>query len=375
MIRLFLISCLLLAVGPMFGQWYAIADFSSCPRKYFPNTSGKDGPFTSESQCNSFINQARQSNNAVCAKYSCVNEGSNSSQPAYTPSGPSYQEIESEKKRVAAEEQAREKKRKEEEAAENLRIENEKALKRMKGSSSSQLGLKDTISRGTLKGSGSDAFGIKSVKETGIQNKVADKETRSIETAWKQLYCAKDILQYMTSHLEKIGTGTFVTNDLDEIKYLSIEVDNALNGTPMGVQCDTKNIPPAPGDKLKIEKKQETVSKDSKRTVAIGEKYLKFDNQVKSLQKEYEELDKKEKELKQKMINLQQDKEESKKLSDEFTKATAEKAKTQADLNMAIHNKKEEVKEYNSFHVTIEDPEDEQPAKKPTVKKNPADKK
>jgi len=361
--------CLLLLVNPIFAQWYATADFSGCPGKYFQNSSGKDGPFQTQSQCTEFIDRARQSNNMSCAKYKCEKESSGSSQTTYNPSTPSYAEIEAEKKRAEAEKLATEKKKEVEEAEAERIKEKDAALKRMKGGSSSNLGLNGSSNNGTLKGTGSDAFGIKTVKETGIQSKETDKETRSIETAWKQLYCAKDIMQYMTTHLEKIGTGSFCVSDLDEIKYLSMEVNNALNGTQKGVQCNTNNIPATPGDQLKIDKKKETVSRNSKTIVAIGEKYLKADTQVKSLQNEFIGLDKKEKELKEKMIVFKGTDKEKEELSKDFQETTAEKGKKQGELNIALLKKKEVVKEYNSFHVTMGDPEDEQPAKKPPTGK------
>lgn len=276
--------------------------------------------------------------------------------------GPSYEELQRKRKaeetRLAKEEadkkekaeadaKAEAKKKKEEE--EKFQKEKDDALKRMKGTSSSQTGIKGGNSYGTLKESGSNAFGIKSVKETGIEKKETDKETRSIETAWKQLYCAKDILKYMTADLAKIGTGNFSINDLNNIKYLSIEIDNALNGTPMGVQCDTKNIPPAPADQLTIDNKKQSVSNASKATVTIGEKYVKANNQLQSLQNEYSDFDKKENELKAKMINFKGDNKEKEKLSADFQQITAEKQKKQGELNMAEFKKKEAEREYASF--------------------------
>lgn len=74
MIRRFAILIFVFAGLHASAGWMANADFSSCPRKYFPNTSAKEGPFASESECNSRIDKARRESPNVCARYTCVNE-------------------------------------------------------------------------------------------------------------------------------------------------------------------------------------------------------------------------------------------------------------------------------------------------------------
>lgn len=55
--------------------WMANADFSSCPRKYIPNTSGQEGPFGSQADCRARIDQAQREMRLDCARYTCVEAG------------------------------------------------------------------------------------------------------------------------------------------------------------------------------------------------------------------------------------------------------------------------------------------------------------
>ena len=70
--------------APSFADWVAHADFSSCPRKYYPNTSGQEGGFASESACQARVAQAKQGDRAVCIRYSCRESGGGSSGAAST---------------------------------------------------------------------------------------------------------------------------------------------------------------------------------------------------------------------------------------------------------------------------------------------------
>lgn len=75
----------------IFAEWIANADFSSCPRKYIPNTSGTEGAFNSESDCLSRVSQVKRESNLSCASYSCVNQAgaaNNNSTTNSTSSGP-----------------------------------------------------------------------------------------------------------------------------------------------------------------------------------------------------------------------------------------------------------------------------------------------
>jgi len=62
-----------------FAGWMANADFTSCPRKYVPNTSGKEGPFATQSACNARVEQVQRESPMVCARYTCVDEGGTAS--------------------------------------------------------------------------------------------------------------------------------------------------------------------------------------------------------------------------------------------------------------------------------------------------------
>ena len=66
-------SILMLSPVPSaLADWTAHADFSSCPRKYFPNLTADDGPFATEAQCQAKVAEAKRGNNASCARYSCT---------------------------------------------------------------------------------------------------------------------------------------------------------------------------------------------------------------------------------------------------------------------------------------------------------------
>ncbi len=54
--------------------WMAKADFSSCPRKYYPQLSAEEGPFSSIEACNAKVAQAKNGDKAYCIKYSCTEQ-------------------------------------------------------------------------------------------------------------------------------------------------------------------------------------------------------------------------------------------------------------------------------------------------------------
>lgn len=66
---------LLLASTQVLAGWIGYSDFSSCPRKYYPRISGKEGPFNTEADCQTRIRQAQSEDRAICIRYSCVEEG------------------------------------------------------------------------------------------------------------------------------------------------------------------------------------------------------------------------------------------------------------------------------------------------------------
>jgi len=61
------------------AAWMAHSDFSACPRKYVPQSSGKEGPFSTESQCRARLSAAAKGNAMACAKYYCTEEGTSAS--------------------------------------------------------------------------------------------------------------------------------------------------------------------------------------------------------------------------------------------------------------------------------------------------------
>lgn len=73
--HIFTLALLTLLSLQSHAGWMANADYSSCPRKYLPDTSRSEGPFNSESDCLSKLNAVKNSQNLSCARYSCVNQG------------------------------------------------------------------------------------------------------------------------------------------------------------------------------------------------------------------------------------------------------------------------------------------------------------
>lgn len=98
---------------------------------------------------------------------------------------------------------------------------------------------------GELKGVGgnTDFFGLKGVSpdqaSAMINDTAPDVNRRDVSTASKQLTCANDISNYILGHVSRIVSGTGTAADMDEIKYLSGEAANALQGDPVGVQCNS----------------------------------------------------------------------------------------------------------------------------------------
>lgn len=75
---------LLSASHSAFAEWVAHSDFSSCPRKYYPNLSGQEGGFATESACQARVAQAKRGDSAVCIRYTCKQSGEGSSGSAST---------------------------------------------------------------------------------------------------------------------------------------------------------------------------------------------------------------------------------------------------------------------------------------------------
>lgn len=82
---------LLVFVPPVQAAWIAYADFTSCPRKYFPNTSGQDGPFSSAAACQAAITKADAEQRVTCVRYSCRETGQNSSDSSSGSAAPGHE--------------------------------------------------------------------------------------------------------------------------------------------------------------------------------------------------------------------------------------------------------------------------------------------
>ncbi len=78
------LASLLWAPGVL-ADWTAHADFSSCPRKYYPNLSGKEAPVATEAECRAQIDRAKRGDSAVCIRYSCVEGAGGSGAAAAEP--------------------------------------------------------------------------------------------------------------------------------------------------------------------------------------------------------------------------------------------------------------------------------------------------
>jgi hypothetical protein len=163
------------------------------------------------------------------------------------PTEPSPAEIEAERKREAEKERLEELQRQMEQErqrreAEQKRAQEEflrqvnEAARRLKGVSHDELGLKGV-------GDQTAFFGLKGVSPneatTMIKTAPPDASSRDVSTAKKQLTCAADITNYALKHVSNIVAGTGTGADMDEINYLAGEAANALQGNPLGVQCNS----------------------------------------------------------------------------------------------------------------------------------------
>lgn len=165
-----------------------------------------------------------------------------------TYSGPSPAEIEAEREREAEKKRleklqqqmeqerlAREAEQKK--AQEDFVMAVKKAAGELKGVPHDGSGLKG------ISGGNTAFFGLKGVSpnEAAANMKTAgpDRTSRDVSTASKQLTCAADITNYALEHVSSLVSGTGSQADLDEIKYLAGEAANALQGNPIGVQCNS----------------------------------------------------------------------------------------------------------------------------------------
>lgn len=71
----------LLAAGGAAADWVGNADFSTCPRQYFPDTHAQER-FATREQCEARIVQVKQGFTAACARYWCSDASSNASSGA-----------------------------------------------------------------------------------------------------------------------------------------------------------------------------------------------------------------------------------------------------------------------------------------------------
>lgn len=173
--------------------------------------------------------------------------GSSGSSSPGSYSGPSAADIEAERareaKRKRLEELQRqaelERQRREAEqkrAQEEFLREVQAAAGQLKGVSGDELELKGV-------GDNTAFFGLKGISPNEaaphINTSRPDASARDLSTASKQLTCAFSITNYALTHVSNVVAGTGTDADMDEIKYLAGEAVNALQGDPVGVQCNS----------------------------------------------------------------------------------------------------------------------------------------
>lgn len=184
----------------------------------------------------------------------CSSSGSSSSSRRNrgdsTYSGPSPAEIEAERERQAEKKRLEEIQRQmeqerlqreaeEKKAQEDFVMAVRRAAGELKGVSHDDPGLEGVSSGNTA------FFGLKGVSPdeaaANIDTASPDHASRDVSTASKQLTCAADITSYALKHVSNLVAGKGTQSDLDEIKYLAGEASNALQGNPIGVQCNSSS--------------------------------------------------------------------------------------------------------------------------------------
>jgi hypothetical protein len=177
----------------------------------------------------------------------CTARSGNTGSDSSSYSGPSDAEIEAEHQREAERKRLEELQRQQEIERQRQEAEQERARQEWLAAVKDAAGhLKGVSQGGTgLKGvSGNTAFfGLKGVSPdeaaANINTTSPDRTFRDVSTASKQLTCAADITNYALKHVSSLIAGAGSQADLDEIKYLAGEASNALQGNPIGVQCNS----------------------------------------------------------------------------------------------------------------------------------------
>ncbi|MBI5026497.1 MAG: hypothetical protein HZC12_07185 [Nitrospirae bacterium] len=229
--------------------WYFNWYCAGCS-KIGARTTGTEGPFSSQSACESARSRMKSSmsrSGGGVDVMSCSSRGYESTRPDTSrPSGsrgsdsnqyPDYT--------PPAYDDGAERKQKQEELERRRKEEEEKARQQQE-----EFIRERDKAAGSLKGSGSGTFGIKGTPEGDLQIKSAapSKEIRDISTAWRQLHCAATI------SLSAIDAARKDPPDLEEVRYLGEEVIKALNGDRMGVACPEKiPDPPKPYGRERLE--------------------------------------------------------------------------------------------------------------------------
>lgn len=250
-----LVACLIaMSVAFPTNSWAAVTWYfnwycAGCS-KIGARTTGTEGPFTSESSCESARSsmRSRYGSGDVNAM-PCSSQGlpdtprsSGSSSDRDTGSTGRYE--------YQAPAYDYEAERRERERQEAERQRSEEARRKAEEERQKQFIRERDTAVSNLKGGSSAPFGIKGNPDGDLQLKdpSSGQVARSIPTAWKQLHCASSL------SINAIEAARRGTPDMEEVRFLGQEVVKALNGEKIGVECPPVPEPPAPFGSSRLEK-------------------------------------------------------------------------------------------------------------------------
>jgi hypothetical protein len=306
-IFLVLIPCfvILFFISPVSAL--AAWDFNWSCSSRMGTSSGREGPYANQSNCENALSRARSA--CTAGPRGASFSGRCSGSDDYKPPPPGSQQPsnnweldrqrQEEQNRREAEEKKRlqeeEEKRLQEEARKKFEEDKKSTLESLKGFDSGSLTIK----------SGTDIFGIKGNPEVTL--KKPESESMPVTGAWRQLHCAGYISGFA---LKAAYPKDRREVDIEEVHYLAEQALNALSGAPVGVECPQAPPPPKPyGQKKLIPTSPEVKFYQTllRATEKQGERVAKAEKQIIQAKAKKQELQGEIKEKKEKVARLQEE--------------------------------------------------------------------
>lgn len=157
-----------------------------------------------------------------------------------------------------------------------LEAEKRDAEKRL-GTDAEKIGIQKTEIN---KKSDSNIFGLNKESGNVVLYKTEASNRTNINTPVQQLYCAFDLMNYISNYTAKIKQSVLTEADINEMKFLAEEVNNALNGVKRGLECDLSQMPQTSAGQLNVEKRQKLLKQLANSSVIESQIYFDLNKKL-----------------------------------------------------------------------------------------------